>query len=205
MALVHLIKIQPPDEVQKNLVNRKTQEWIDGRCTSKCLAVSTWILCIGLLVASTFFLLDPVGRSSLSQQLDKVSDGWGESREIFGCSDIPKDERVDCHPEDGASELSCTARGCCWKPLEKKNFVQARKVPLDVPYCYYPQGWDIYELVNATPTTSFWKNTGKSAYKKDIDLLRMDTFPLNAKALRLKVRIQKKKKISSVFFSISIS
>ncbi|KAL7878317.1 hypothetical protein AOLI_G00092910 [Acnodon oligacanthus] len=43
------------------------------------------------------------------------------------CPDIPIAERVECHPEAGASQQRCLARGCCWSPLDQTN----------VPWCFF--------------------------------------------------------------------
>ncbi|XP_049339266.1 sucrase-isomaltase, intestinal [Astyanax mexicanus] len=45
------------------------------------------------------------------------------------CPNIATAERVDCHPEPGASQLRCQQRGCCWNPLDQTN----------VPWCYFPR------------------------------------------------------------------
>ena len=108
-------------------------------------------------------------------------------------SDIPENFRFDCHPENGASELSCRDRGCIWsQPKKFEGFYRkSTKVPLDVPYCYYPAEWQLYKYVNGSQRgndfTGFLKNFRESFYKKDIELLKFDASSIDEKTLRVKV------------------
>ncbi|XP_066540681.1 sucrase-isomaltase, intestinal [Hoplias malabaricus] len=43
------------------------------------------------------------------------------------CPNIVVGERVDCHPEPGASQQRCLQRSCCWAPVDNNN----------VPWCYF--------------------------------------------------------------------
>ncbi|EFN85996.1 Lysosomal alpha-glucosidase, partial [Harpegnathos saltator] len=103
------------------------------------------------------------------------------------CSNIPEVLRFDCYPEDGASQLSCTNRGCCWKPLEKGTVSRI----LNVPYCYYPQNWDLYKYINYSRDDSdfsgFLKQERKSAYKNDVPLAKIEAINIDSSTLRVKI------------------
>ncbi|XP_068137043.1 sucrase-isomaltase, intestinal [Hyperolius riggenbachi] len=59
------------------------------------------------------------------------------------CSNIDKNLRIDCFPEQGSSELGCQQRGCCWFPSSETN----------VPWCFFsPQHG--YEVIGDKTTTS---------------------------------------------------
>ncbi|XP_072551280.1 sucrase-isomaltase, intestinal [Salminus brasiliensis] len=55
------------------------------------------------------------------------------------CPNIPLAERVDCHPETGASQQRCQTRGCCWSPLDETN----------VPWCFFSRNHG-YSVVSET-------------------------------------------------------
>ena len=74
------------------------------------------------LIASFFLVLNFVGDSR--QQSDYSS-------------------RVDCHPDDGATEQRCSDRGCIWEPLENPEDQPG------VPFCYYPNNYG-YEFRSGT-------------------------------------------------------
>ena len=44
---------------------------------------------------------------------------------------IADNDRVDCHPDENASQASCQARGCLWDSSEPTGTA--------MPWCYYPQ------------------------------------------------------------------
>ncbi|XP_039303833.1 lysosomal alpha-glucosidase isoform X2 [Solenopsis invicta] len=105
------------------------------------------------------------------------------------CSNIPEILRFDCHPETGASQLSCTNRGCCWNPIgENKN---EKHVPLYIPYCYYPDGWDLYKYVNYSQDDSsflgFLSKKKESIYKNNVPLVKVEATSVNASILRVKI------------------
>ena len=52
--------------------------------------------------------------------------------------------RFDCHPEDDVTEKKCEQRGCCWNG---SGLGALRSTPLNVPYCYYPQGYYLYQRI----------------------------------------------------------
>lgn len=105
------------------------------------------------------------------------------------CELIPLTLRFDCHPEDGASQLSCTQRGCCWHPLHQLNL--EKKVPLDVPYCYYPKNWSLYKYENFSKNgndfSGFLRLQQNSFYKKDLSLVKIESMSIDDNTLRVKV------------------
>lgn len=108
---------------------------------------------------------------------------------IQQCNNVPEILRFDCHPEDGASQLSCTDRGCCWNPLNKNK--TAGHVPLSIPYCYYPEGWNLYKYINQSKDDSnflgFLKQEKKSIYKNDVPLIKIEATSIDSSILRVKM------------------
>ena len=105
------------------------------------------------------------------------------------CEFIPLSLRFDCHPENGASELSCADRGCCWNALHQLNY--EKQVPLDVPYCYYPKNWSLYRYENFTKDGNDFSGLlslkGESFYKKDLPLVKIESTGIDDTILRVKV------------------
>ena len=60
------------------------------------------------------------------------------------CSGIQPEKRIDCYPEEGASQAGCQARGCCWA-LAPAKYIHA-------PCCFYPPGFSSYSIANVTKT-----------------------------------------------------
>ncbi|XP_029661673.1 lysosomal alpha-glucosidase-like isoform X1 [Formica exsecta] len=108
---------------------------------------------------------------------------------IQQCTNVPEILRFDCHPEDGASQLSCTNRGCCWNPLNKNKI--AGHVPLAIPYCYYPEEWNLYKYINQSKDDSnflgFLKQEKKSIYKNDVPLVKIEATSIDSSVLRVKI------------------
>ncbi|XP_066581839.1 lysosomal alpha-glucosidase-like [Prorops nasuta] len=105
------------------------------------------------------------------------------------CNVISDVLKFDCHPENGASELSCQDRGCCWKPLQKQK--SNNQTPLNIPYCYYPNGWSMYEVYNVSEKENeiyqFLKQKSHSFYKNDIPLVKMEALGIDQSTLRVKI------------------
>lgn len=106
------------------------------------------------------------------------------------CDFIPLNLRFDCHPENGASELSCRDRGCCWNVLHQLNYENL--VPLDVPYCYYPKNWSLYKYQNFSKDgndfTGLLSLERNSFYKKDLKLVKIEATGIDDTTLRVKVK-----------------
>jgi len=60
------------------------------------------------------------------------------------CTNPPLEKRFNCHPEPGANEASCEARGCCFNLVEN--------APSEVPQCYFPDNYNGYsaEIISQT-------------------------------------------------------
>lgn len=111
-----------------------------------------------------------------------------EENTVNKCEFIPPNLRFDCHPENGASELSCTKRGCCWNALHQSSYELG---VLDVPYCYYPKNWSLYKYQNLSKAgnefTGLLRLERSSFYKEDIPLVKIETTSIDDTTLRVKV------------------
>ena len=101
-------------------------------------------------VYTSFALAVLVTAVACSQQKARTADD-GPS-----CQEIDDEERFDCFPENGASETACLERGCCWRPptyrhvhFQTEQSKKNRMLLLDVPYCFYPQGFPNYQVVDS--------------------------------------------------------
>ncbi|KAJ8686732.1 hypothetical protein QAD02_022526 [Eretmocerus hayati] len=105
------------------------------------------------------------------------------------CMATPLSMRFDCHPEEGATESSCTQRGCCWKPWN--NLKIERKVPLNVPFCYYPKDWSLYRYRNFSKNGNEFSGLlhlqGNSYYKEDIPLIKIQSTDVDNTILRVQI------------------
>ncbi|XP_034184315.1 lysosomal alpha-glucosidase [Osmia lignaria lignaria] len=113
-----------------------------------------------------------------------------ESGESMECNNIPVALRFDCHPEEGASELSCASRGCCWNPVNKE-ISRGKRIPLNVPYCYYSKNWTIYKYENFSKEgnefTGFLKQTKDSFYKTDLPIIKVEVSSVDDSIFRIKM------------------
>ncbi|XP_011686550.1 PREDICTED: lysosomal alpha-glucosidase-like isoform X1 [Wasmannia auropunctata] len=105
------------------------------------------------------------------------------------CLNVPEISRFDCHPENGASQLSCADRGCCWNPIERNK--NETNTPLNIPYCYYPDGWALYKYINHTQDDSnfsgFLSREKESVYKKNVPLVKIEASSIDSSILRVKI------------------
>jgi hypothetical protein len=119
---------------------------------------------------------------SESNFLTKYSKNNGEQ-----CEFIPLNLRFDCHPESGASQLTCTQRGCCWHQFN----LNENKNNFSLPYCYYPNNWNLYKYENFTKNgndfSAFLSLKNNSFYKKDLPFIKYETTTIDSTILRLKV------------------
>ncbi|KOX74652.1 Lysosomal alpha-glucosidase [Melipona quadrifasciata] len=106
------------------------------------------------------------------------------------CNNVPATLRFDCHPEDGASELSCKNRGCCWNSFNK-NISVINHVLLNIPYCYYPSNWSIYKYTNFSKEennfSGFLKGIKNSFYENDLPLIKIEASTVDDSILRIKI------------------
>jgi len=136
--------------------------------------------------------------------MKQVAEGGGHSNSVFPdsiihppvsasskqCSQISDAFKFDCHPEDGANEPNCKARGCCWYKEAIGNN-RSQLSPLNVPYCFYPAAYGGYKFINITEThsgsVSFLQRTFKSPYPGDVAVIRMDIRYETEQRLRIKI------------------
>ncbi|XP_059187897.1 sucrase-isomaltase, intestinal isoform X2 [Centropristis striata] len=93
--------------------------------------------------------------------------------------------RFDCHPEDGADEAKCKARGCIWEPsvIEK------------APWCFYPNDYG-YTFITTDETNSGitvditrnnkYRSSGRPG-SPDIDKLRVEIRYHSSHMLQFKI------------------
>lgn len=136
--------------------------------------------------------------------MKQVAEGGGHSNSVFPdniihppmsasskqCAQISDAFKFDCHPEDGANEPNCKARGCCWYNEAIGNN-RSQLSPLNVPYCFYPAAYGGYKFINITEThsgsVSFLQRTFKSPYPGDVAVIRMDIRYETEQRVRIKV------------------
>jgi len=98
--------------------------------------------------------------------------------------------RFDCHPENGASQLSCIKRGCCWNPLGG-GIKNIKRMQRNVPYCYYPENWNLYKYINHSQEGNnfegYLRQERKSVYKNNVPLIKVEATGIDSSILRVKV------------------
>ncbi len=108
------------------------------------------------------------------------------------CSSVPVVYRFDCQPDPKLGERECLNRGCCWDPSPSRVALESE--PLDVPYCFYPEGHSSYAFVNVTQmkggsgASALYRLRSSSGYPKDSKFVRMDVVGETESRLRVKVR-----------------
>lgn len=94
--------------------------------------------------------------------------------------------RFDCWPlVKGATEQLCQARGCCWNPNPSTQ---------GVPFCFYPDGYVGYSVVQMSSLISTPDITAKlarqtaSPYPNDVLQLQLDVYFETEERVHFKVR-----------------
>lgn len=54
---------------------------------------------------------------------------WGSEQDAQCPSAVAVQKRIDCHPQPGASQEACEARGCTWCSSDVPN----------APWCFFPE------------------------------------------------------------------
>jgi len=91
-------------------------------------------------------------------------------------------DRIDCYPErEGATEVKCLDRGCCWEETE----------PNMAPFCFFPDsyGYNV-EHVQHRDTgmlVDINKSNSSLPYLKEVHKLRMEVFYETKYRIRVKV------------------
>ncbi|XP_075908883.1 lysosomal alpha-glucosidase-like [Petromyzon marinus] len=93
-------------------------------------------------------------------------------------------ERVDCHPEKGASEAACLARGCRWCPASAAG----------APWCFIPRDGSYGYAMRGAPqkTAKGWrvdlqKLHSSSLFGADVEIIALEAEFHTADRLRIKV------------------
>jgi hypothetical protein len=116
------------------------------------------------------------------------------------CSEVSDEDRFDCFPESvGASESSCVARGCCWRPPKFTKFHQLKstlnkqntKYLLDVPYCYYPESFPNYQVVSKVKMASghVYSLQKSNATFRPNEILKLEVRVVYETSQRIRVQI----------------
>ena len=101
------------------------------------------------------------------------------------CPNIPNELRFDCHPEENSNQETCEKRGCCW------NVPQGLSVPLNIPYCYYPRNYSLYQYLksdeNEIQESHHYQLTQKSGFPNDISRIKLQVSCFDKSILRLRI------------------
>ncbi|KAJ8410764.1 hypothetical protein AAFF_G00187210 [Aldrovandia affinis] len=100
-------------------------------------------------------------------------------------TDVPDNEKFNCHPEDDSDRAKCKARGCIW---------EESLVP-GVPWCFYPSDYgytvDTVEVNGSGMSFDIHRNIKHQAARRtespDIDHLRVEIRYLSDHMLQFKV------------------
>lgn len=158
--------------------------------TSISIAVGS-ILIIAIFSIFLFLIVVMCKTSREFDQIDEELQYLHEKVQDMTCSNILDNFRFDCHPEDGATQLSCLGRNCCWNPtVEMKDLPQGQH--LDVPSCYYRSDWQPYKYQNdinksGTDYTAYLKLVKESHYSKNLELVKIKSTSIDSSTLRVKV------------------
>ncbi|KAM8854558.1 sucrase-isomaltase, intestinal [Synchiropus picturatus] len=124
--------------------------------------------------------------------LKNLSLNFGESFGIQWNSTSEEDLRFDCHPEDGADQAKCSARGCLWRPSAVES----------EPWCIYPADYG-YSVTGETVTDTGitldlnrnkkYRSSGRPD-SPDIDTLRVEITFHTADMLQFKITDPKTKR-----------
>jgi len=101
---------------------------------------------------------------------------------------------LDCYPIDGASKEKCESLGCIWSPVAEKVLTYGEVKPrVDEPWCYFPDNYQGYQLVDKIDCSSNeqcqpqdpslrikLKRVKRSALENDIENVFVDVYSLNA-------------------------
>ncbi|XP_003707619.2 lysosomal alpha-glucosidase isoform X1 [Megachile rotundata] len=182
----------------RNMFSRKYFKYIFP-CDLFRLILTIIVLCILILVVkeTKYIVVQQYEINIIIKDIHEVVDEkWKynvtleEMPGTIQCNNIPVGLRFDCHPEDGASELSCKSRGCCWN-LINKQISKIKRAPLNVPYCYYSKNWTIYKYENYSKEGNefigFLKQTGNSFYENDLPFVKVEISSVDDSILRVKM------------------
>jgi len=106
------------------------------------------------------------------------------------CNLPTKSARFDCHPDPNPNQDNCVQRGCCWQAATEST-KQSRSVGQGIPYCYYPQNYNGYNVSSVKETDYGYRavlaRSSPSGWPDDIKTLTMDVWLETAQRLHFKV------------------
>ena len=95
-------------------------------------------------------------------------------------TNMPEADRLDCHPQLGASEEACIALGCCWNSTRSVSTVAA---------CFFPPsyvGYEVTSIVEGQDRTQVILNRRQpSGLKNDSQTVRVDIVAIDNQRLRI--------------------
>ncbi|XP_033207449.1 lysosomal alpha-glucosidase-like [Belonocnema kinseyi] len=158
--------------------------------TSISIAIGS-ILIIALLTILLFLIVVMSKTNREFNKIDEELEYLHEKVQDMTCSNVLDNFKFDCHPEDGATQLSCLGRNCCWNPtVDLKHLPQGQD--LDVPSCYYRSDWQPYKYQNdinksGSDYTAYLKLDEESHYSKNLKLVKIKSTSLDDSTLRVKL------------------
>ncbi|XP_056421060.1 sucrase-isomaltase, intestinal isoform X1 [Hyla sarda] len=104
------------------------------------------------------------------------------------CKDTSYEHRIDCLPDQVASEITCKQRGCCWNPFNETN----------APWCYFSQNYG-YNVLSQTITPKGFKADLKREnfptwFGDDIEDLELNAEMQSQNRFRFKITDAKKQR-----------
>ncbi|CAL8092191.1 unnamed protein product [Calicophoron daubneyi] len=106
-------------------------------------------------------------------------DQAGAFTDQIQCESITNVERLDCYPQEGASQERCLAKGCCWSARNSNN--------PEVPMCYFPRGYPAYSVTSILQTSR--------GYIADLTKTRQIYIPNEFTQIRAEVRHETKTRL----------
>lgn len=98
------------------------------------------------------------------------------------CVYVPEEQRIDCHPEIGASSEACQERGCCWNDTRSAGEASA---------CYFPPSYIGYDVQSVTETEDktvlLLTRKQKSGLPRDAQLVRVEVTAIDNMRVRVKI------------------
>ncbi|KAL7639020.1 UNVERIFIED_CONTAM: hypothetical protein RMT77_010554 [Armadillidium vulgare] len=146
--------------------------------------------------------------SDISVILDKDHESVPRVKSrVNHCDNVPINFRFDCLPSGEMSPFLCAARGCCWKevspdeiPPKKNMYSRLRpnyksefnetEAPLNVPYCFYPSDYSIYDLKVNYKEHGFdgvYTRHSDSGFPKDINKLKLEVIYETCSRVRIRI------------------
>ena len=119
--------------------------------------------------------------------------------------------RFDCLPEGNFSEDvvvdACFKKGCCWNLKKDLQNISQDSVPLNIPYCFYPDNYSLYNLtgskIDHDKETHIFKNIQPSGYPRDVKKPRIEVTCFEKHTLRVRIVDQEKTRYEVPFLTLN--